>query len=156
MNEEKRRQRVVQALDDFLALTGRRRTPERYAILGAALEMKAPFSVEELEQRMSSGGFRVSKATVYNAVALFLDASIVRRVRLDGKEEKWEIADTAAGALRLRLVCSRCGRVREVRDTELARMLSLKRFTSFSPSLFDIYVSGTCTRCRGIGGRRKK
>ncbi len=156
MNEDKRKQRALRSLDDYLALHRKRRTPERYAILEAALELKPPFGLEELEQKVVTGGFRVSKATVYNAMSLFAAAGIARKVRLEGRAERWEMADPAAGQLKVRLVCSRCGKVRELKDPELARTLSLRRFTSFSPAFFELYVSGACTRCRGKAGRSSR
>ncbi len=156
MNDEKRKQRAAGALDEYLALRHKRRTAERHAILSSALDMTAPFSLEDLESKLVGTGFRVSKATVYNAMALFADAGLARRIRLAGRADSWEMCDPVSGPLKIRLVCSRCGRVREVRDQELGRLLSLKRFTSFSPSFFDLYVNGLCTRCRGGGTRARK
>lgn len=156
MNEEKRKQRAARQLDEYLERNHKRRTPERYAILDAAMDLKSPFALEELERRVEAGSFRVSKATVYNAMTLFADAGLCRKVRLDGRADRWEMADAAAGNLKVRLVCSRCGKVRELKDSELARLLSLKRFTSFSPTFFELYVSGTCSRCRGGAGRARK
>lgn len=156
MNDEKRKQRAAGVLDEYLTLRHKRRTAERHAILSAALDMKSPFPLEDLEIKLAGTGFRVSKATVYNAMALFAEAGLSRRVRLVGRADCWEMCDPAAGPLKVRLVCSRCGKVREVRDQELGRSLSLRRFTSFSPSFFDLYVSGLCNRCRGGGTRARK
>ncbi len=156
MNEEKRKQRAFSTLDDYLVLHRRRRTRERYEILDAALDMKPPFGLEELERKVVTGGFHVSRATVYNAMALFADAGLSRKVRLDGTADLWEMADPAAGNLKLRLVCSRCGKVRELKDAELSRQLSLRRFTSFTPSFYELYVNGICSRCRRNPGRTRK
>ena len=55
----------------------------------------------------------------------------------------------------LTLVCSRCGRSREIRDAELFRLLKLRRYPSFVMAGFDLYIHGLCSRCRG-GGRIRK
>lgn len=156
MNEEKRKQRAFSMLDSYLVLNRKRRTRERSEILDAALGLDSPFGLEELERKVVTGGFHVSRATVYNAMSLFAEAGLARKVRLEGRSELWEMADPTAGNLKIRLVCSHCGKVREQKDAELSRQLSLRRYTSFTPSFFELYVNGICSRCRRNLGKGRK
>ncbi len=157
MNDDKRRQRATETLDAYLKLHNMRRTPERYAILDKVVGMKRPFAAESLRDVLASGGYPVSLTTVYNALSLFSAAGLLRKAHMDGRADMWEMTDTSAGGmLRIRLVCTRCGKTRSLRDNELARQLSLRRFASFSASLFDLCVSGTCTRCRSAANTRNR
>lgn len=153
MNEEKRRIAAEDKLSHYLAQHKMRRTPERLAILGKVMARQGHFVVEEIHALLTGEGYHVSRATVYNTISLFEACGIVRRLHLNSGADEYECVDERSG--HLHLVCSRCGKVREVKDAELSRTLALKRYPSFVMTGFDLYISGTCTRCRG-GGRRKK
>ncbi|MCI8997941.1 MAG: transcriptional repressor [Muribaculaceae bacterium] len=153
MNDEKRRSVAEARLNHYLAQHQMRRTPERLAILGKIVEHMGHFSVEEIHDSLVSVGYHVSRATVYNAIHLFEVCGIVRRLPLSEGAEEYEFVNERSG--HIHLVCSRCGRTREIKDTELSRTLSHKRYPSFVMTGYDLYISGTCTRCRG-GGRQKK
>ncbi|MDE6117915.1 MAG: transcriptional repressor [Duncaniella sp.] len=153
MNEEKRRIAAEDKLSHYLAQHKMRRTPERLAILGKVLASPRHFVVEDIFESLAADSYHVSRATVYNAINLFEACGIVRRLHLSGSADEYECVDDRSS--HLHLVCTRCGKVREVKDAELSRMLALRRYPSFVMTGFDLYISGTCTRCRG-GGRRKK
>lgn len=144
MNEDKRKSLARETLSRYIADHHRRCTPERYAVLDKVMEMPARFTVEELLTAVEAGGFRVSRATIYNSVSLFMQAGILRRLHLH--PDSWEIAfDTSPT---IRLICRKCGKVRDVTDRQLARMLALKRYQSFLPDSFEVCMTGYCTRCR--------
>ena len=80
MTGEKHKQDfALQKLTEYLARTCRRNTPERLEILEAARTLTSGFSVEELASAVEARGVRVSLATVYNAVELFVAAGILAR-----------------------------------------------------------------------------
>lgn len=153
MNDEKRRIAAENKLTHYLTQHKMRRTPERIAILGKIMEFSGHFSVEEIHDSLVSVGYHVSRATVYNAINLFEVCGIVRRLPLSDGADEYECVDERSG--HIHLVCSRCGRTKEVKDSELSRALAHKRYPSFVMTGYDLYISGTCTRCRG-GGRQKK
>lgn len=150
MNDDKRKAAARQALAAHIAARGLRSTPERNAILDRVLALRAPFSVVSLWTTMADEGFRVSRATLYNALHLFEEAGIVARSlqpSAGGKDAAlWEI-QTEKGVT-ITLLCSRCGRRRQIRDQALARQLAARRFQSFVATGIDICVRGTCSRCR--------
>lgn len=147
MNDEKRRANLHQILDAYIAEHGLRATPERNAILDCVAERRGSFGVADLLAAMEERGFRVSRATVYNALTLFEQVMIVaRRLSQTGEAALWEASDQ--GRVAIALVCTRCGRRRSVRDAALARQLTARRYPSFTPTGVDICVSGICSRCR--------
>ncbi len=152
MNEDKRKSLAHDALSRYITDHHKRCTPERFAVLDRILEMPAHFTIDELCAAIGSGGFRVSRATVYNSVTLFSQAGLLRRLHL--QPDTWEIALEQPPVVRL--VCRRCGKVREVTDRQLARSLALKRYQSFVPDSFEVCMTGYCTRCRPKDKTKKK
>ena len=152
MNQDKRKGLAREALSRYITEHHRRCTPERFALLDKMIEMPARFTIDELCTAISGGEFRVSKATIYNTMRLFADAGIVRKLHLDGSQ--WEISIDSTPAVRL--VCRNCGRVREVRDSQLFNTLRLKRYQSFVIDRFEICASGLCSKCRDKGKRKKQ
>lgn len=155
MNEEKRKSDAETRLVHYLAQHQMRRTPERMAILDKVMELNGRFVVDDLYKSLLTGGYYVSRATVYNCVNLLEASGIIRKLPVSDGAEQFECVD-GRSRQHIHLVCSRCGKEREVKDAELMRMLSLRRFPSFVMSGFDLYVSGVCTRCRGGGRSRTK
>lgn len=153
MNDEKRKSDAEERLLHYLSQHHLRCTPERRMLLGRVAELRGSFTPGKLLESLTESGFRLSQGTVYNTLRLFESAGIVRRRRTAEGVETYEFASQADE--HLTLVCSRCGRLREVKDAELAKLLKLRRYPSFVVSGFDLYVHGLCSRCRG-GGRVRK
>ena len=65
-------QRAYDILNEFLVSTKRRRTPERYAVLEAICNMDNRFTIDHLDEVLTEKKFKVSRATLYNCVNLFL------------------------------------------------------------------------------------
>ena len=66
--------RVKAQFTEYLQTNHRRKTPERYAILDAAYDMDALFSLDDLNLLLEEKHFRVSMATLYNTVNLLVKA----------------------------------------------------------------------------------
>ncbi len=147
MTDTKVKTSAVDTLDRYLASKHLRRTPERYAILEMVLRMNKHFYVETICRAMAESNFRVSRATVYNTIELFTEAGILRRHRFGNEPAQFEkIVDTAA-ANHQHLVCTKCGKVKEIKDQSLMKALSQRRYQAFTPEYFQFYVYGTCSQC---------
>jgi len=152
MNEDKRKSLARETLSRYIADRHMRCTTERQAVLDRIMEMPARFTVDELCAAVGSGGFRVSRATVYKSVSLFSRAGLLRRLHL--QPDTWET--TIEPSQSVRLICRKCGKVRDVSDRQLARTLALKRYQSFLPDSFEVCMTGYCTGCRPKDKNRKK
>ena len=152
MNEDKRKSLAYETLSRYIAENRKRSTPEREAVLDMILELPSRFTTEELLNHIGESSFRVSRATVYNTVSLFCQAGLLRRLHLS--PDSWELTVNLPQSVRL--ICRRCGKVREVTDRQLARTLALKRYQSFVPDSFEVCMSGYCTRCRPKDRNKRK
>ena len=62
----------------YLKRSGRKLTGERRKIADAALSFHGHFDIEELFDRLKSGGSRISRATIYRAIPLLVESLFVR------------------------------------------------------------------------------
>lgn len=147
MTDNKLKISAVDTLNRYLSEKHLRRTPERYAILDMVLSMNKHFYVETICSAMNDSSFRVSRATVYNTIELFTAAGIVRRHRFGNQPAQYEKIVDTAGANHQHLVCTKCGKVKEIKDPSLLRTLSQRRYQAFTPEYFQFYVYGTCSQC---------
>ncbi len=153
MNEEKRKTEAESRLLHFLSQHHLRRTPERMMILGKIVGLRGSFTSASLLSALADDGFHLSHGTVYNSLRLFESAGLVRRRPGSGSSELYEYA--GRDNEHVTLVCTHCGRTREIKDAEFSREMKLRRFPSFIMTGFDLFVHGLCSRCRS-GGRRRK
>ncbi len=154
MNEEKIRNAAHAAFTGYMTQRRLRKTPERYAILDKVMEMNSHFLIESLYSALDEAGYHVSRATVYNTIELLIDAGLVRRHTFGNSPAQYE--KVAGIGNHHHLVCSRCGKVREVKDPELVKLLNSKRYPSFHAAYFDLYIYGVCSGCLRRVSRSKK
>lgn len=140
----------------FLDSRKMRRTYERYAILKRICRIDSHFSIEELYEMMDSDGFHVSKATVYNTMQLLAEAGIVRRHHMfDQKSAEYERVKFGLEN-HYHMVCTACGKVIELKDSEIGDILTRRHYKNFAPSYFALYVYGLCSRCQRSRRAEKK
>lgn len=153
MADEKLRNTVRIALTNYLSAKKMRCTPERFAILDKVAEFSHHFAIGELYGAIEADGYHVSLATIYNTISLLVDAGIVRRHHIDAGETQYELAGPVS---HLHLICDKCGKVKEVRDAELASLIGGRAYSAFHAEWFRLYVHGTCNACLRRARRRKK
>lgn len=140
------RQCPREIFSDYLAKHGKRRTPERFAILDGVMSNPDHFTIERFHECMDKNGFHVSMATIYSTLQLLVDCGLVRRHRFGSDSARYERA--VGSANHHHLVCSRCGKVREVRDTSLGAAISSIRYPGFAANYFSLNIYGLCRMCQ--------
>ena len=134
---------VVRKFNEYLDARGMRRTTERYVILKRIMDINGHFTIEELQQMIDSDGFRVSRSTVYNTVELLIEAKFLRRHVFEGMQAQYERITLP----HTHLICTTCGKVKEVRDANFAAFMNARRFNAFNADHYSLYVYGTCSTC---------
>lgn len=134
---------LVRKFNEYLDARGMRRTTERYVILRRILSINGHFTIEELQQMIDSEGFRLSRSTVYNTVELLIEAKFLRRHVFEGMQAQYERITQP----HTHLICTTCGKVKEVRDTNFAAFMNARRFNAFNADHYCLYVYGTCSTC---------
>lgn len=137
--------RATERLNAYAQEHGLRRTQERETILAQVCALQC-FSAEQL--RMALTELTISRATIYNALTLFEKAGIIHRLDREFGVRAGQYEVVQEGTSNIRVICRRCGRVSEVKDPTINRMLADKRFTNFVPERFSLYIYGACKACR--------
>lgn len=136
--------KLVEKFIHFLNEHHCRQTPERLAVLHKALEHNKHFSIDELCVELNDGNLHVSRATVYNTIELLCEAQILRRIHVDMRRVRYERLENTNY---IHLVCTQCGKIKEVRDVNLNARMNARSFTAFNSSYFTLCVYGICSTC---------
>lgn len=147
MNEDKIKQSVRNTFTEYLHSKKLRKTPERYAILDKVFDMTDHFYIESLYSALEDEAYHVSRATVYNTIELLIDCGLVRRHQFNNQPAQYEKI-TGVGNNHHHLICTQCGKIKEVKDPELIKTMNARRYPTFHTSYFAIYVYGMCSRCQ--------
>jgi len=142
-NEYKTKAPAYATFAAFIENRGLRKTPERFHILDQIMAMPGQFEAGDLT--VGDGGYRVSRATVYNTLSLLSDCGLIRRCPRTGTRIRYERVSAATG--HFQLVCSQCGRIKEVKDADLFRQINAKRYSAFHAKGFTLTVNGICSNC---------
>lgn len=132
-------------LTRYLEAKGCRKTPERYAILDKIYSMSHHFDVDSLYNLMAESEYRVSRATVYNTVDLLIEAGLVRKHQFGNQPAQFERTYNTAN--HHHLICMKCGKVQEIKDSDFQEYLANKKLRRFTPAYYALYVYGKCNQC---------
>ena len=144
MTEQFTNTAILKKFTNFLEAGSLRKTPERFAILDRILLMPHTFTIEQLNEELEKESYHVSRATVYNTVELLIKAGILRKLFLDGVQMKYERISNVSYTY---LICTHCGKFKEVKDIELSAFMNARTYNAFTSSHFSMCVYGVCNSC---------
>ena len=145
---------VLRILDNYLEMNNHRKTPERYTILKAIYNIEGHFTLEELSAKLEHDyKFRVSRATLYNTLNLFMQLRLVIRHRFQGTTKYEACYDNNSHCHQ---ICTMCGKVMEVKSPEIIAAVENMPTKRFRKDGFTLYVYGMCSTCQARVTKRKK
>ena len=136
---------AYQLLCEYIDKHRLRHTNERKLILSSVCSLQR-FSIEEL--RLSLTSLTISRATVYNALVIMEKAGIVHRLEKDFGKRAVQYELVFLRTSTVKIMCQHCGRMSEVKDSTIQRMLEDKNFTNFIQERFSLYIYGHYKICR--------
>ena len=144
---------VKKVFAEYLSTNGHRKTPERFAILDAIYSIEGHFNVDMLQEMMEQSNFRVSRATLYNTTLLLMEAQLVIRHQFGNSSQYEKLYNSG---LHLHLYCTQCGKITEIHDANLQRLIAETKYPRFNASHFSLYVYGLCAKCDRANKRKRK
>ena len=140
----------LQVFQDYIRRRELRRTPERERILQEVFEIHGHFDVDGLYLQLRQKGVKVSKASIYRALPLFIDCGLVREV--DFSEGHWHYEHIYGHSHHNHLRCLGCGEIREFENPALAPLEEqLAREYGYHIKGHHLQVEGFCPACRQAG-----
>src|SRR5438477_13208758 len=116
-------------------------TPERAMMLDAVLRNEGLFEPERLVKDLKKLGHRVSRATVYRALAHLQDAGILKQVFFDNRQSYYEVI--AGRQTYDYLICVATGRVIEFSSEKLRKLRDeICREHGFEPLSHQFHLFG--------------
>ncbi|MGG6544103.1 UNVERIFIED_CONTAM: transcriptional repressor [Prevotella sp. 15_C9] len=152
MTNETIKEKVRNILDGYLEMNNHRKTPERFAILDAVYDMHKHFSLDELGAKMEALNFRVSRATLYNTMRLFIELRLVVRHRFIG-QTKYEACYNNDD--HIHQICTVCGSVTEIDANRIVDAIENIKLSRFRKDGFTLYLYGVCSRCQAKISRQR-
>lgn len=143
MIEQDTHKEATEKFTRFLKSKKLRKTPERFAILDKILEMQIHFGVEDVYRALETDAYHVSLATVYNTIDLLTECGLLHKHQFDSHQAQYEVS---AGN-HFHLICTQCGKIKEMKNDEFIRQLTMRRYTAFQPTYLSANLYGLCSAC---------
>jgi len=132
-------------LRNYIRSRGLRETKERYALLEEIYLRLDHFDAEQLYQQLLTRGVKVSRATVYNALQLFVEAGLVRRYLFGQGRMLYE--RSLGRQQHDHLICLDCGEIQEFCDPQMGLISeSVGRLFGMRPKSHELVIYATCEK----------
>lgn len=133
--------------NNFIEAHGKRLTPERSFILKKIYEQKAPVDIHTLYEMVCKEEGQVALSTIYNNLALLIDAQLVRRIDLvNGAMAFFE--KTLGVEPHGYVVCQHCGKIKTLQISKVKEIMADQLPKSFLITDFNLQVNGLCKKCQ--------
>jgi len=137
----------LQVFQDYIRQRGLRRTTEREVVLREIFEIHGHFDVDELYLKLRQKGVKVSKASIYRALPLFMECGLIREV--DFSQGHWHYEHIYGHAHHSHLRCLGCGEILEFQEPALKLLEEqLAREYDYRIKGHHLQVQGYCSTCR--------
>ncbi len=139
---------LLKRFKNFIKGKGLKYTSEREEILQEILNFQGHFDVEELFLRLQEKKKKISKASIYRSIPLFIEAGLIQEVYRQDGHAHYEL--TVNRVPHLHFLCMKCGKVVEVEDPVLEKIIREKEkergFKLLSHHLESIGICDACQR----------
>ena len=131
-----------------LRQAGHRAGGARGEVLELLGRQRCCLSAQEIHDRLRADGRAVGLASVYRAVDVLAQLSLVHRIDIEGTA-CFEPADPS-GAHHHHAICDRCGKKDAFSDPELERLIDgLGERLGYEVGAHDVVLRGACPDCAG-------
>ena len=139
--------RAVERFGNVLHDRSLRLTSERRAIVKAAITSRGHFEIDDLVRAIRREGVSASRATVYRAIPLLIEAGLLHPTVLSGKQHRYEAV--FGQEHHDHLICHGCDKVVEF-QFEAFEILQREVAAKYGFELIEHYheLIGICANCK--------
>ena len=138
----------------YLLERNMRESVVRDMVLSLICQLPQPFTATSLQEVCVPE--HISKATIYNALHVFIEAGVVQKYERRIGQTLTEYELVTKGRSRLQIICCNCGRRAVFNDQAFTRLVLERKYTNFNPQRFSMIVYGECKICRRKRKSRKR
>ncbi|WP_373898532.1 Fur family transcriptional regulator [Haloimpatiens sp. FM7315] len=141
---------IIDNLKESLKDKGCKLTPQRRAILSTMINNEGKhLTVEELYDLVKDQCPEIGLATVYRTVQLLEQFGVVSKLELDDGCSRYELVHKDENHTHHHLICTKCGRVIEVKDDLLEDLeSSIEKMYNFKIYNHSLKFYGLCEKCK--------
>jgi Fur family peroxide stress response transcriptional regulator len=114
----------------------------RVMILDYLNEHRTHPTVDEIYLYVKEKNSILSKMTVYNVLNVLKDAHIIREIKIDSNETRYDIDTSCHGHFK----CKKCGKIVDF-DVDIDS-IKIKDLDKFQIEQKDLYFYGVCSDCK--------
>lgn len=144
---------VMTKLKPYFAEHEMRPSSVRNMVLEQMCRLVQPFSAEQLVKACKAE--HISVGTVYNTLNMLIDAHILHSIQRERGKISTEY-EFVGPNIRMQMMCSKCGRVAEIHDKAITRLIQDRTYTNFIPRNYTLTIYGECKLCRRKVSRKKE
>lgn len=138
---------------EYLTANKLRKTPERFAILDTIYSFDGHFDIDTLYNVLDKQqNFHVSRATLYNTLALLINARLVTPHHFANSSQYEKSYNRSTHH---HMICIQCGRVWEFENDKLQKDIESARLKRFSLIHYSLYMYGLCSSCKRANSRKQ-
>lgn len=145
-NPQKAYKIAAERLEQYISTHDMRPSKVRMLVLGHICQLPQPFTADELLEVCRKD--LISVGTVYNTLNLFVAAQILHATIRQRGRAATEYELMAGSQVRMQIICQNCGRVAEIHDKAIERLVKERQYSNFNMDYFSLYVYGKCKLCR--------
>lgn len=134
---------IDERLNECLAKTGLRSTPQRRHVYGVLLEKRNHPTADEVFMEVKRDMPEISLATVYNCLDTLVQCGLVRQV----VHERGATRYCSNTTEHHHFYCDKCGGTYDITPDPAVVNLSLKVPSGFKVRHFEIVFQGLCPKC---------
>lgn len=137
---------AVKQLETYVRKNDMRPSKVRNIVLEQICLLPQPFTAEQLVEACKNE--RISVATVYNCLNLFLLARILYAHNRQRGRAVTEYEIIVGKPVRFQMMCTKCGRVTDIHDKAIERLIKERKYSNFTLQHFSLFIYGECKICR--------
>lgn len=148
VNTQRTYKAALDRLNTYMREHGLRPSQARKIVLERIWQLPQPFTAAQLEEACSED--RISTGTVYNSLNLFVMAQILHAIQRQRGKNVTEYELISLNQVRMEVICRKCGRISEIHDKAITRMIQERTYSNFVPQQYSLFVYGECKLCRRL------
>ncbi|MDC1141739.1 Fur family transcriptional regulator [Planctomycetota bacterium] len=139
---------MLNTFEAFLRKKGLKLTSQRAQILDKILEMdKVHFTADDLLEQFFDQRPRVSKATIYRALGVMVEAELLEEHQFGDQHRVYELSEGRDH--HDHLICTECGTIIEFFSEEMEELQEkIAKKKGFKPTHHSQKIYGLCKSCR--------